>query len=220
MTAAKLVLLTAALLAAASASAQSSRRAGTNEVYFAPQFTDGKSYSFDGGSTARTDTGVGFLLGFARNMNSNVSAGLEIAWSEQDYRANVQPGVGNIDTAKQISGTIESRTLRFFGSYNFLSSNLTPLVTAGLGWTYIDTNIPAGLPEFFCWYYPWYGQYCGAYVPTETTTKFSYNLGAGVRYDFGKGVARLLVNQQWVDFGGSYGSASVVQYRIDIGTKF
>ena len=26
---------------------------------------------------------------------------------------------------------------------------------------------------------------------------------AGLRYDFGKGLARFLVNAQWVDFGGS-----------------
>jgi len=28
------------------------------------------------------------------------------------------------------------------------------------------------------------------------------------------------VNSQWVDYGGSYGGDSVIQYRLDIGTKF
>ena len=41
-----------------------------------------------------------------------------------------------------------------------------------------------------------------------------------MRYDAGCGVFKLLVNSQWADFGGSYGSASVVQYRLDFGTKF
>jgi len=57
-------------------------------------------------------------------------------------------------------------------------------------------------------------------VPTASTTKFSYNAGAGLRYDAGRGVFRLLVNSQWMDFGGSYGSANVIQYRLDFGTKF
>ena len=105
----------------------------------------------------------------------------------------------------------ESSTLRFHGTYNILSGNFTPFVTAGLGWTYIDTNIPSGLPESFCWYYPWWGQYCGTYVPTHDTTKFSYNAGAGLRLDVGTAVFRFLVNSQWVDFGGSYGSASTLQ---------
>jgi opacity protein-like surface antigen len=63
------------------------------------------------------------------------------------------------------------------------------LVTGGLGWTWVDTNIPNGLPETFCWYYPWWGSYCATGVPTADTTKFSYNLGAGVRYDYGRGVS-------------------------------
>jgi hypothetical protein len=33
-------------------------------------------------------------------------------------------------------------------------------------------------------------------------------------------VFRFLVNSQWVDYGGSYGSGNLVQYRLDIGTKF
>jgi len=57
-------------------------------------------------------------------------------------------------------------------------------------------------------------------VPTHDTTKFSYNAGAGLRYDVGRGFFRALVNAQWVDFGGNYGSSNVTQFRIDFGTKF
>ena len=213
------VLIAVALLVAAPAMAQS-RRAGTWEVYLGPVFTDGKDYSFDGGSSARTDTGVGFNLGFARNLDARLQLGMDFAWGEQDYRATVAPGPGNTLGASQINGTIETGTVRFFGSYHFSPREFTPFVTGGLGWTYVDTNIPAGLPENICWYYPWWGSYCASYVPTHSTTKFSYNLGAGLRYDFGKGLVRFLVNSQWADFGGSYGSANAIQYRIDIGTKF
>jgi hypothetical protein len=57
-------------------------------------------------------------------------------------------------------------------------------------------------------------------VPTQNTTKFSYNLAAGLRYDYGRAIFRGQVNAQYIDFGGSYGSSYVTQYRIDIGTKF
>ena len=214
-----LALLAAFLLAAAPAAAQNFR-AGHSEIYLGPVFTDGKSYTFQGGSTARTDTGVGLNFGYAYNFSPNLSAGFEIEWNEQDYRANVQPGPGNPGTARTINGTVESRTLRFIGTYNFSSRQFTPFITGGLGWTYIDTNIPSGLPENICWAYPWYGYYCSTYVPTQTTTKFSYNAGGGLRLDAGKGVFRLLVNSQWVDFGGSYGGSNVIQYRLDFGTKF
>jgi hypothetical protein len=57
-------------------------------------------------------------------------------------------------------------------------------------------------------------------VPTASTTRFSYNGGLGLRLDAGRGVFRFLVNSQWADFGNSYGSSNVIQYRIDFGTKF
>jgi opacity protein-like surface antigen len=211
--------LIATLLAAAPAAAQT-HRAGKSEFYVAPVFTDGKNYSFEGGSTAKTDTGYGLILGWAKNLNPHLAAGVEVEWDNQDYRATVQPGAGNSNAPQQYSSYIESRTIRFYGTWNLLDKNFTPFVTGGLGWTYIDTNIPAGLPENVCWAYPWYGAYCATYVPTQTTTKFSYNAGAGLRLDAGKGVFRLAVNSQWYDFGGSYGSSNSIQYRIDVGTKF
>jgi opacity protein-like surface antigen len=215
----KTLIVIAALLAALPAAAQSSR-SGRGEIYMGPVFTDGKSYSFEGGTTARTDTGFGFNFGYAYNFNSHVQAGIDLVWGEADYRATVAPGPGNPNTARSISGTLETGTVRFFGSYHLFTGPFTPYVTGGLGWSYVDTNIPAGLPENICWAYPWYGYYCATYVPTASTTKFSYNAGAGLRYDAGRGVFRLLVNSQWMDFGGSYGSANVIQYRIDFGTKF
>ncbi|MGH8519818.1 MAG: outer membrane protein [Panacagrimonas sp.] len=214
-----LVAIVVALLAALPAAAQS-RRAGTGEIYFGPVFTDGKSYSFEGGTTARTDTGIGLSIGYAFNFDRHVSAGVDFVWGEQDYRATVQPGPGNLNREGNINGTLETWTVRFNGSYHFLTGNFTPYVTGGLGWSTVDTNIPSGLPDTFCWYYPWWGQYCGTYVPTHDTTKFSYNLGAGLRLDVGKGVFRALIDHRWVDFGGSYGSSGLIHYRIDFGVKF
>ena len=217
----KLFVLVAALAAAFSAAAQSAR-SGRGEVYIGPIFTDSKSYTFQGGTTAAVDSGFGINFGYAHNLNSHIQAGFDLAWSEADYSALVRPGNSNPFGATTIRGTLETGTVRFFGTYHFLTGPFTPLITGGMGWTYIDSNIPAGLPESFCWYYPWYGQYCATYVPTYSTTRFSYNAGAGLRYDAGRGLFRLLINSQWMDFGGSYGSSSanVIQYRIDFGTKF
>jgi opacity protein-like surface antigen len=213
------IALIAVLMAATSVAAQS-RRAGMNEVYFGMVGTESKDYRFDGGTTASTDSGFGFNLGWLHHINPNFGAGVEIGWMDIDYRATVQPGPSNPNVAGRIDGSVETFSLRFTGAWHLLASDFTPFLSGGLGWTYIDTNIPSGLPESFCWYYPWYGSYCGTYVPTETTTKFAYNVGIGLRYDFGKGVFRVLAEQQYVDFGGSYGSDHLTQYRIELGTKF
>jgi hypothetical protein len=44
-------------------------------------------------------------------------------------------------------------------------------------------------------------------VPTHDTTKFSYNLGAGLRYDYGRAMFRAVVSEQWMDTG-NYGSSA------------
>jgi len=214
------VLLAACLIAASASALAQSKRAGRSELYLSPVFTDGKSYSFDGGSSARTDTGFGLAFGYMYNVDDKLSFGGEFSWGEADYRATIVPGAGNTGSAVDVRSSLETWTVRFLGTYNFSRANFTPFVTGGLGWTSIDTNIPTGLPQNVCWWYPWWGSYCSTYVPTATTTKFGYNAGIGLRYDFGNGYVRGQVGSQWVDFGGGYGTGQFTQYRIDIGTKF
>jgi len=191
------------------------------EGYFFPTVTDSKNYSFEGGTTVRQDMGFGLGFGFAKNLNPHLNLGGELSWGSANYRANVQPGVGNSNTQQTINGYVETYTVRFHGTYNILSGNFTPFVTGGLGWTYIDTNIPTGLPQNVCWFYPWVGQVCTGVTPTYSTTRFSYNAGAGLRYNWGPNYfVRALVNEQFIDFGGSYGTANLTQYRIDFGLRF
>jgi opacity protein-like surface antigen len=212
-------LLVAALMLATVPAWGQSHRAGRSEIYLSPVFTDGKSYSFAGGSSVRMDTGYGLAFGYMYNIDDKLSLGGEFAWGDADYLATVQP-VGGGQNAENFNSSLETWTVRFLGTYNFSRANFTPFVTGGLGWTSIDTNIPTGLPQNVCWWYPWWGSYCSTYVPTATTTKFSYNAGIGLRYDFGNGFVRGQVGSQWLDFGSGYGTGQFTQYRIDFGTKF
>ena len=212
------LFLVALMLAAPPALAQ---RAGQYEFYLSPIFTNSKSQTFEGGASAKTDTGYGFGGGFAYNFNSYLSAGTEISWGESYYRTTLQPigagpGVGPV----QSSGTINTTSLRFTGTWNLLATPITPFVMGGAGWTHIYTDIPAGPPQNSCWYYPWYGPICTSYIPTQNTTKFSYNAAAGLRADVGNYMFRGLVNAQKVDIGGAQGDGYWTQYRIDFGIRF
>jgi opacity protein-like surface antigen len=209
-----------ALVALTFAAPALAQRAGKSEIYLAPIFVNSQNYTFEGGTAVQTDTGRGFALGFMHNVDAHWAAGAEVNWGEIDYRATVQPVQGNPNAATRISGTILTSSLRFNGTYNLASGPLTPFLAANAGWTYIDTGIPDGLPQNVCWYYPWWGTYCGTVVPTKTTTKFSYGLGLGVRADIGRSfVVRGMVSQQYVDFS-NYGSTPWVQWRLELGTRF
>ena len=209
-----------ALVALTFAAPALAQRAGKSEIYLVPIFTNSQNYTFEGGTAVQTDTGRGLGFGFMHNVDAHWAAGVEVNWGEIDYRATVLPGPGNTMAPTKISGTILTSGLRFNGTYNLASGPLTPFLAANAGWTYIDTGIPDGLPQNVCWYYPWWGTYCGTVVPTKTTTKFSYGLGLGVRADIGRSfVVRGMVSQQYVDFS-SYGTTPWVQWRLDLGTRF
>src|SRR3954469_3885008 len=212
-----------AVLAAAApalALAQSQSRARTNEFYISPIFTNSQSRTFEGGTTARTDDGYGFGVGFARNFTPNLSAGGELAWSQAYYRTTLQPAAGNPSAALNSSGYIDTGSVRFVGTWNILSTPLTPFVTVGAGWTHVYTDLPAGPPQNSCWYYPWWGPVCTTYIPTQNTTKFSYNGGLGVRGDVGPYLVRGLYNVQSIDIGGAQGQGHWNQFRLDFGIRF
>jgi hypothetical protein len=193
-------------------------RAGSYEFYLSPTFTDSKSYSFEGGTTARTDTGYGFGFGVGKNFDAHWEGAVEFSWGESYYRTTMQQvGGGN---PLNSSGYISTGNLRFAGTWNILASDLTPFLTGGLGWTHIYTDVPAGPPQNSCWYYPWWGPVCTSYIPTQNTTKFSYNLGGGVRWDVGPYLVRGLVNAQRVDIGGAQGKDYWTQFRLDFGMRF
>jgi opacity protein-like surface antigen len=217
----KCLVVLGLVLGSASALAQMpNHRAGSYEFYLFPVFTEGKSETFEGGTTARTDTGYGFGFGFARNFNAHWNGAVEFAWGETYYRTTLQPQPGNPAQPVNSSGVIDTGTLRFAGNWHMLSGPLTPFLTAGLGWTHIYTDVPAGPPQNSCWYYPWWGPVCTTYIPTQNTTKFAYNFGGGVRWDVGPYLVRGLVNAQRIDIGGSEGKDYWTQFRLDFGMRF
>jgi opacity protein-like surface antigen len=208
-------LLLVLVLAAAPALAQS--RSGRSDFYFSPTFVNGQSQVFEGGSSVQTDTGYGFALAWDHNIDAHWAAGLEFAWGQMDYRATLKPA-DTTQPDRRISGTILTSSLRFNGTYNLAAGPLTPFLNFNGGWTYVDTGIPNGPPQNFCYYYPWYG--CTTYVPTKSSTKFAYGAGLGVRADIGRTfTVRGWVSQQWIEIG-SVGFTPWTQWRIDIGSRF
>jgi opacity protein-like surface antigen len=202
---------------AAGAAAQSKGpRAERWDFTLQPQYVDGKSVSGDSGSRADISGDWGFGFGFAYNFSNHLALGGELTWNNANYRATIVPGPGNPGSSINLNGSMETSTLRVNGTWNFLATSLTPFVTGGIGATYVDTNIPDGPTQ--CWVDPWWGTYCG--TPTKTNTYFSYNAGAGLRWDVNRNFfLRGVYTKQWIDVGGGAGSPAFDQFRIDFGFK-
>jgi len=195
----------------------SAQRAGRWEFTLQPQYVDSQSVSGANGSRASIDSDWGFGMGLAYNFNPHFALGGELTWNDAGYRATITPGPGNAGSSFNLNGHMETTTLRLNGTWHFLSGNFTPFATGGIGATWVDTNIPNGPTQ--CWVDPWWGTYCD--TPTRSDTHFSYNAGAGLRWDVNR---RFFLSaayiRQWIDVGGGAGTPATDQFRLVFGFKY
>lgn len=215
-----LCLLLAAFATAAAAQNVPSR-GGKWEFTLQPQYTHSTNFDSGNGTSGTVDSSLGFGFGVGYNLNAHLSLGGDFFWNTANYNATVTPAAGNPNPAYNVNGTLESSTIRFNATWNFSASDFTPFVTGGIGSTYLDTNIPNGIPQNVCWYDPWWGYYCGSYVPTKAAYYVSYSGGLGLRWEVDRSIfLRAVAIRQWLDVGGSLGQPYTDQYRFDVGFKF
>ena len=214
------ILMVLSLLCGAASAQGDAARAKRWEFSLQLPDVQGKNYSFEGGSSARTSNTLGFGVGFAYNLSNHLNLGMDFNWYSMDFDATIQPGVGTGQAAFTTRGTADVSSVMFNATYHFLSGPVTPYVAAGIGGTYVDSNIQTGPAVPVCWYYPWYGYYCGTAVPTASNNFFSYAGGAGVRWDVSRQMfLRAGATRQWLDASGNSSSDGTTTWRIDFGFK-
>jgi outer membrane protein with beta-barrel domain len=207
---------------AAAATAQNSPpREKKWEFTLQPQYTHSQTFDSGNGSGGTIDSTLGFGFGVGYNLSNHLTLGGDFFWNTANYNATVAPAPGNPNGPQTLAGTMETNTIRFNATWNFLASDFTPFVVGGIGSTYVNTNIPNGLPQNVCWYDPWWGYYCGTYLPTKVAYYVSYSAGGGLRWDLDRSVfLRAVAIRQWLDVSGSVGQYYTDQYRFDVGFKF
>jgi opacity protein-like surface antigen len=171
------------------------------------------------GSTIDTDNEFGFEIGGGFNFTDKLATTFGLQWAGVGYDATAMDEDG-ADVA--ISGKYDSLTVSGNLVYYFSDGQLTPYIGAGIGWTWIDTNVPNGPPTTWCWWDPWWGYVCSTSYPTETRNAFSYQATLGLRYEFDndKTFLRLGYTSQWMDFDASSGTPRFDVIVLDIGWMF
>lgn len=188
------------------------------EFTFQTQYLESKDIDFEGGAEASLNETWNWGFGIGYNFDEHWALDFDLNWNETNYSGT---RVNDDASTTPVSGTLNTNSMLFTGIYNFSAKRFTPFVGASMGWTFIDTNIPNGLPETICWYDPWWGYTCSSYLPTKTTTEFTYGLNAGLRFDVKDNVfLRLSAGQKWIDFSGSNSTSDFLVYRFDIGFMF
>ena len=187
------------------------------------EFTLGTFYQLgtgldgDEGSTLDTDDDFGFSIGGGYNFSDQLATNFAFQWAGVGYDADIIQEDGGVTG---INGSYDSFAVSANAVFNLTEGPLTPYVGAGIGWTWVDTNIPDGLPSTGCWWDPWWGYVCYTSYPTKTESAFSYQAVAGIRYDFYSTFVRLNYTSQWLDFGNFSSTPRFDVIGIDFGWMF
>ena len=168
---------------------------------------------FNGGSSASLDDDFGITATFGYRFNSNLELQVALDWQDTDYDVDLVTDPGGLHLSG--NGSLESFTPRVSVQYNFMPGDFTPFVSAGIGWSFIDTNIPEGRPQNVCWWDPWWGYVCGTVQDSKDIDGFEYQVGAGLRWDFSPGYSmRFAYEKHWIDIDEATSTPDVDQFRL------
>ncbi|TPH15084.1 porin family protein [Litorilituus lipolyticus] len=213
----KMALFCTLLCMSVDAFASYTKRENRWEASF--QLVNSQSADVKGGNESSLDLdseyGWGFTLGY--NVNAHVLVNFDFSSVKPDYQAKLIEDDG--DTF-EIDHQMNIYQTQFNVVYHVLKEQFTPFVQAGLGWSFLDSNIADGPPGSICWWDPWWGYICDSYQNTHSDTRFSYNVAAGVRYELDNSMFfRASYKQSWVDLSSSE-DLSLGMVSLEIGSIF
>jgi opacity protein-like surface antigen len=189
-------------------------RGGTTEFILPLIYNRSTTINGQGGSSVDLNADWGFGFGFGYNFTDNFQLRGLFNWNTRSYDATAMNPDGTVN--RRYSNYMDTATLSLNGIYYLLNGNITPFVSAGVGFTYVDTNIPIGPTSGSCWYDPWYGYVCSSYTPTKTENDVSYNAGIGVRYDVNRDFGlQFGYYKTWIDISKASGTPDFDIWRLD-----
>ena len=193
--------------------------AGQWETDLGISFMNSTDAEFEGGTSADFESDTGFRLGVGYHFTENLEAGVSLGIGQRDYEVEIagdEPG-----ESFRSKGDLDYTSFVVNGTYNFLSGPFSPFVTAGIGWSWVDTNIATEPPQTGCWWDPWFGYICSTWQDTRTIDGLTYQLGVGGRYDFSDTVAlKASYRIDWIDFDKAQSTPDFDGFELSIGWKF
>jgi opacity protein-like surface antigen len=189
-------------------------RAGNWEFFLPLIYSNNFTIKGESGSKVDVNDDWAFGFGFGYNITDHLKVDGIFSWAYRSYNATTVDSNGNV--GRQYSNYMDSTTISANGTYYFLSGKIQPFVSAGIGWTFVDTNIQSGAGSTSCWWDPWYGYICSSYVPTKTEDDLSYTAGLGVRFDVNRQFSMSLgYYRMWLDINKAATMPEFDNYRLD-----
>src|SRR5690349_11674425 len=121
------------------ANAQSANREAGWEAGFDVVYQDSRELDFNGGSKVDLDDDIGVSFTFGYRINPHLELQFALDWADLDYYATLVTQSGSVLAA---GGEMEYFTPRANLQWNLYSGSFTPFVMGGVGYSFIDTDIP------------------------------------------------------------------------------
>jgi hypothetical protein len=154
-------------------------------------------------------------FGFARHLDQGLEANFELMWGNTTLRGKQGTTLAGVSSYTFVNtGTLNL-------NYNFLKKKLTPFVTGGFGWQYMEAQGRDGIYVPGYWD-PWYGYIPGYYTyPVYYETDFMWNTGLGVRFDVTENFfIKAFAEVGWVYYRNINGPINMPKYGIVIGGSY
>lgn len=145
-------------------------------------FQTGLDQSYEGVSELSVDSTTGWGISFAWNWTEKWNLSYRLVSTSPKYTALIVHEDPTI-VPELLEHSMSKISNQLNVTYNFSRKAFTPFISAGIGWTKVDSNIQSAPPQLGCWYDPWWGYICYTDYKTYKTSEFTYNLAAGVRWD-------------------------------------
>jgi len=196
-------------------------RTGSWEWSVGATYQESNSLSSEQGTSldVESEYGIGFNLGY--HLTNNLTVGFDMDFIKPDYRAVLVDDTVSPAETTIIEHRFSQWNGRFKGTYSLGNGPLQPFIEAGLGWTFVDSNVADGDPIVGCWWHPWWGYICDGFYSTFSDTTFTYGAGLGLRYRFAGGTFLKAGYNVWqLDSIGPTGDASISGARLEFGWGF
>jgi len=180
--------------------------------------------SFDingkGGSKINASDQLGFGIDFGYNFSPHWKLGGSFDYVNPDYTSTLIPEDPGDDIVK-IDHDMDMFDFQINGTFFLIDGPFTPFVKAGIGWTYVDTNVAKGRPQTGCYWDPWWGYICTTTQDSYDDWLFAYNVALGIRWEVQDSlVLTLSYQEQWLDFGNASGTPSIGKVMIEAGFNY
>jgi opacity protein-like surface antigen len=156
------------------------------------------------------DTGMGGV-GVAYHFNDFFSVRADFMFGEATLHTQGPDGMDIMPTQ-----TAFLQTGRINLDYNMINRRLTPVLTAGIGYQYLEIDQSQSFS---------FQDYHGSYSVTENSyyyeTDFTWNVGAGFRWNItDQFFIKAMVGPQWLEYNGANGITTQIEGFFVIGWMF